>query len=656
MAKHGIKKEYDNKLDNIIIKIIYNKKKIHLRDLYRRILSFRKSNNLDKKNWLSYETLEIHRKKLLEKNIISTTKYKRGKKRFYYLTENGKRFYGLDVIIKSTDKYLFQKIFEDLFLYELKKEALLFNNKKDFLNYLKKCNLSADQIKWQTIPIETSSNSEIVNLLYRQNIKQDDTYSAHWERVWKEQNSSFMFEDLDFFAAPIEIEKGYLIYFFKTEYWQINKNYKPDNYTTTYQIELPGTYYNFNRFHKKLSSFIHKLNKQNKNNNEIPSKDITKRIIDLLIQYELIKIIHIGSKQRIVISDIMLYEVIYELRTVLEREFSKLQFQYSLFKRPTKTEIKKLEYLMGKNESRYFLRRLSIIRRKGLDVINTRKETKKMLPLLLSNFGKSTQEKKIKWKKAFLSYYYRKYGNSIEDRFEGSQIHKYFKSYESIFTSFSNDYKISHIKMDNQLDYTKILPKFVPIKSENIMDENFHYLDNLLHHYIHIFVPEEILLMITKSKSNSKSKGKPKFKITDVIENIQKFKKEILQLENFCNVNHFKNYLNQVYRHLFIYELIKIKEKYKDQFNQYGFLIYSLFDKLIPLEDIYLIELDSKSTTKMHIQSKPLCLSQVSLDTMNHLPKMIKNEKDRLYPKSFKELKDIKKEIISEIRDGKGRE
>ena len=250
------------------------------------------------------DVFQYHLKKLMEQGTISRSPLKRirGKKTFYFLTVNGKKQHGLRLISTIEDNHIYQKIYQELFLYEFNKSSIFIYTENYLKDFLKKNNISnisewnivqtsKDIDYWKLIYSEIKSNtykSKDESFMYNFRTKQENKkfITEFWS---KEGNKHFILCELNFIAPPIEVS-DFLIWISKTEHWQINRNGIHLKYGTTFIIDLPGLDY------QELINIIqHKYS--------LIEKDKIEYALKLLKDFELIEILFIGNSKRIVIND-----------------------------------------------------------------------------------------------------------------------------------------------------------------------------------------------------------------------------------------------------------------------------------------------------------------------------------------------------------------
>lgn len=554
------------------MKILFDEHKISYRELYRKLM-------LTKNNILSFETFSIHLNKLKNDNFISLSESRRGKKRFYSITKIGKRFYGLDQINTDTNKQLYQKILEELFLEEFRKGILLFNNKNYFLNFLKEHNIFENELEWTSRPIETGSNSDIINFIYGPDknlskntfLKKRQEISQEWKQFWITRKNSFVLEDLEWLCKPIK-RRGYKIWIQKTEHWQLNKDGNHYNYATTFSIDLPGISYDLRLSDKKLYYIDNEGNtKKNRNQKIVFTAYEIKHIIDSFIKYELVKIIKIGKTQRIVISDPKLQKLIGYIKNLLTIHLNQLELYCSLYKKPTKDEIKSIEYLIGRKESKSLFQRLSLLRSEEMKLRYKIMKSKVVM-------NKTEQVMTI----ATQDYY-----EFIRNRFKNSLLYKYLEGLSCILDSTTSDYVLKNAYLNNNgLKYVEMMQKFKNYEELGI--DEYSIVSIVFFMTYRDYVPREIkrlnerinVLKERQLEVNSRYEKKNIIRLIKMLEN----KKN--RLENFSDIPDFIKYVQEDYNYNYLEwfeDVLRVREVYKDLFTQYGYILDRLFRNIFPV-------------------------------------------------------------------------
>lgn len=528
--------------------------------------SFSKGNKKLLPKRLSFFTFTRHLEKLEKEKMIQRTKKINGKKRFCYLTRIGKRFYGLNKINKSTNKILYKKVFQELFFHEFNKDAIFFHDRDNFTNYLNRCGISENEIEWTVKPLETSSNTEIINFLYESTYNGDNETSKMWKNFWKKQKNSFILEDFYWIAKPITKE-GYPINFYRIDHWQINKDGNNNNYANTYEIDLPGIYYNLDTIPKICYLSYETVNKKNKKIKKIKftKKDI-KKIIESFAKYKIVKIIQLGNNQRILISDYRLFKLIDDIMGLLAYEYALLKFHCSLYKRPEKDEIKRMELLIGKQESKSFFQTLSILRGE---------EIKKRRALITEReiIEKTTND------------------NNFSGPPEKSILYQYFKSISFIFDTNSSNYVRNTLYYNStELDIIKKFPQF------QIYDNDLSYYEQFIlspeiKYYLNSYISkekEQLNAQITRLNQRKTILNPVQLQIENknIVHNVNQLEKKQKRLENLSDIENFIEYMKKVYLYDYlqwIKNILEIKGIYQNLFIQYGDILDELFNDTFPL-------------------------------------------------------------------------
>jgi len=596
------KNEYDTDLDDLIIEILSQEKKISYRDLFNKLIhkneiisKVRRNNTKPKfkemtkklipnKNEnqfttrLSHQTFTKHLEKLEKDKFIKRSKKIPGKKRYCYLTNIGRRFNWLDKINKSTNKILYKKIFQELFFHEFKKDAIFFDNKEDFLDYLKDINISENEVIWTSRPIETSSNTEIINFLYGPRYYADSggKYSENWKQFWKKEKNSFILEDFNWISIPIKKE-GYPINFYRTEHWQINKDGNHNNCATTYTIELPGIYYNLdtvqNTSHNlTYKTFTKKIEKINFTNEDI------KNTIDSFVKYDIVKIIRLGNTQRILISDYRLFKLIDNIIGLLEHEYALLKFHCSLYKKPTKDESKRMDLLLGKDDSNSFFQTLSILRGEEIKIRRNFIEKSRIQNKNIDNCNKKLSK----------SY-----------AFEDSILSNYLQSISSILDVNSKNYVLNTIYQSNmELALSTTIKKIIRISDQDKNgkekirhSETFVLFLRYGDHYLNSYLPKQKKLTDKKIKklkdrTTNPDPNKRDIENLDITRTLNNLEKEKETLKNYSNINNFVDYMNLVYKYdhfLWYKDILILKKIHQKLFSEYGYIFDKLLYDIFPL-------------------------------------------------------------------------
>lgn len=591
-----IKNEYDTSLDHLIMKSLSDENKMSYRQLYRSISS-------ERNRKLSFETYSTHIKKLKNDKVISLSKRQTGKKRFYSLTKIGRLVYGLNCINRETDRELYQKILEELFLCEIRKEEFLFYDEKHFLNFLKEVDIEEKELIWSTRPIDFGLNHDIIDFIYgpetisgttfrKKNLRE---YLEKWKDFWQKEKNSFVLEDLDWICRPI-IRKDNMIQIQKTEHWQINKDKIHYKYATTFRINLPGIYYNENSLEKK--SYYIKIENDNKKR-KVLSSDI-KNIIDSFRKFELIDIIQLGNTKRLVISDPNLNKIIPEIMFLLEQRLNLLEVE-CLYKKPTKDEIKSIGYLIGFNVSKSMFQTLSFLRTEEMKlrnkIINSELSVDKTTLLLSDDTD---------------------YDKSFKIKFENSLIYKYCKELESILDSTSYDYVLNTMYLNDEgLRCFKMMPK-LKIGEQSLSDFYFSILLKS-ENYCRYHVPKEVIKKEKRINSlKEKSKSSSKEELIKINRTIKEIEKQKTRLENFSDIPNFIKYIQETFQESYfkwVENVLGLRSVYNYLFIQYGYILEKLFKNIFPF---------------------------LKKSTVNHLLELLDNPEDKIkIKKRFKD--DVKK-------------
>ncbi|MGD1839200.1 MAG: hypothetical protein ACPKPY_14215 [Nitrososphaeraceae archaeon] len=477
----------------------------------------------------SYDVLYLHLKKLINQKIISKNPKERipGKKTFYCLTTFGKNQHKLKLILTDESLPIYQKIYQELFLYEFNK-PLKFYTPKDFLNFLKEFDLL------NIVSLDDSETSTFRKIIYP-----PKTSSKRSKIVHKKFLSDFWSKHKDMSLVLGELKYQYItqeslqydLDIFKIEHWQINRNGNHIKYGSTYIVNLPGIAYS-----DLIEIIIHKYEKEKINKEQI------ELAISLLSDIDLIQILSFGKFEKIIlIKDKILRNFVATIQGNIHHvEMNLLLNKWYFFEEPTIEEQERMKKLLGESEARVVFFKTETVRSR-----------EKKLMLQCKDIDDYVEQLKI-----------------------SSGVHKKSKITDEINMTNEEKELYKHMKILSVIDNSYI--------SE---------LDSELCDYKKIYIPNKIYKLEEeiRRKEIEKLKTYDMDKIKSLKESIKNKKRKLRQLKSGYYKKDIKMYFN--YRKSkwinankqFETAFKEFKDEYRDIFDKYEYVLNPVFEIFFPL-------------------------------------------------------------------------
>jgi hypothetical protein len=295
--------QYDTDIDNAIVDELASYGPISYLELEDRVVKLRGKT-------MSFETFNVHLKKMLKENVLKKDDRGRGKQVFYSLTEDAKKQRQLNILGVNPKQLLFRRIYEKLFFYEIYHVPLNIVSSQDDFNKI----LAELKVDIKDLHVTQRDFGDMLELEHA--IKQDEFTFVDTKRIYHAGVSNIRIE--------------------KTEFWEVKKH-KKNRYATEYTFTLPGA---------SVDEFI----KNDSLGAKFRRADI-EEAFNLLRENGLIKPeIVFRGQTRFVIADGRLRNMIKDLKSINDEEWSLLLHKWNHFDEPTNEEKERMNRLLGEEE------------------------------------------------------------------------------------------------------------------------------------------------------------------------------------------------------------------------------------------------------------------------------------------------------------------
>jgi hypothetical protein len=311
--------QYDKNTDQTIINELGHSERLGYLELKKRI-------EKSLKRAISFDTYNVHLKRMLKENILSKQdNQERGKPVFYSLTEKAKKQIQLNLLGINSKQILFRRIYEKVFFYEVYHTPLnIVSSEQELDVFLSEINATRSDLR--------------------------ERYANSHELEFATRYKELSFADTQIFYAVDKCG----VHITKTEYWEANK-YSKNKYSTEYTFTLPGV---------SIKEFM--------DNDSLGTKfqrDDVKEGFSLLINNGLIEpALVFRGEIRYIITDERLRSLTQDLRRVHHIEWRLLMHKWQHFSEPTREEYQRMNWLVNEEEMRKIFRDAEMSRFKDKEV------------------------------------------------------------------------------------------------------------------------------------------------------------------------------------------------------------------------------------------------------------------------------------------------